>query len=135
MATQEMQLSQIAAGSPVVRRSTVILAVVAALTVGAVIGRETAITKTQTAVRPAGTISFVGTDSADAARRADVYQAIGALDTPIAFVGTTSADGARRAEVYQALGRLDLSASSTSPRLTDAERRAVVDRLVSEMGS
>ena len=135
MATQEMQLSQIATGSPVVRRTTVILAVAAALTVGAVIGRETVTSKTETAVRQAGTISFVGTDSADAARRADVYRTIGALDTPITFVGTSSADAARRAQVYEAMGRLDLTAASTTPRLTDAERRAVVDRLVSEMGS
>ena len=44
MATQEMQISQTTTGSPVVRRTTVILAVAAALTVGAVIGRESATT-------------------------------------------------------------------------------------------
>ena len=108
MATQEMQIPKIAAGSPAYRRAFVILAVAAALTIGAVIGRETAGTsKTATAVRPASAISFVGTDSADAARRAEVYK--------------------REAAFGQ-------SAASTWPQLTDAERRALINRLVSETG-
>ena len=44
MAAQGMQVSQIAAGSPILRRTSVILAVAAALAIGALIGRETATT-------------------------------------------------------------------------------------------
>ncbi|MEP6973129.1 MAG: hypothetical protein ABI869_03180 [Actinomycetota bacterium] len=85
-----------------------IVAIAAALMLGAVIGRETAATsKIGATVRPASTISFVGTDSADATRRGQVYKALGALDQPTA---------------------------SNAPRLTDAERRALVHRLVSETG-
>jgi hypothetical protein len=106
MATQEMQMSQTAASSPALRRTTVILAVAAALTVGAVIGRETAGTsKTGSAVQPASAISFVGTNSPDAARRAEVYEALAGLGQPT---------------------------RSAAPQLTDAERRALVYRLVTE---
>lgn len=108
MATQEMQMPQTAGGSPALRRTTVILAVAAALTVGAMIGRETAGTsKAGAAVQPASAISFVGTDSPDAARRAEVYRAIGRLGQPT---------------------------RSTATQLTDAERRALVYRLVTEAG-
>jgi hypothetical protein len=136
MATQEMQMSQIAAGSPAHRRTAVILAIAAALVVGAVIGRGTAPTsRTGSAVQAAPAFSFVGTSSADATRRAEVFDALGAIDTSITLVGTNSADAARRAEVYKALARLDQPASSTTPRLTDAERRALVYRLVAEAGN
>ncbi|MGH2594982.1 MAG: hypothetical protein ACRDH7_03350 [Actinomycetota bacterium] len=135
MATREMQMPQTAAGSPTLRRTTAILAVAAALTIGAVIGRETAGTsKTRAAVQPASSISFVGTDSSDAVRRADVYRALGAMDPSITLVGGNSADAARRAEVYKALAGLDRPTASTAPRLTDAERRALVYRLVAEEG-
>ena len=135
MATREMQMPQTAAGSPALRRTTAILAVAAALTIGAVIGRETAGTsKTAAAVQPASAISFVGTDSLDAVRRAEVFEALGAMDTSITLFGGNSADAARRAEVYQALAGLDRSTASTAPRLTDAERRALVYRLVTAEG-
>ena len=103
MATQEMQMPQIAGRArPPCRRTPVILAVAAALMVGAVIGRETAGTsKTETVAQPASAISFVGTDSADAARRAQVFEALGAIDTSITLVGANSADAARRALVYR----------------------------------
>ncbi len=136
MATQEMQTPKVEVGSHGLRRISAILAVAVALTIGAVIGRETAGTsKTGAAVRPASTISFVGTNSADAARRGEVYKALGALDTSITLVGTNSADAARRAAVYETLGALDQPAASTPPRLTDAERRALIYRLVTETGT
>ncbi len=134
MATQGMQMAQTATAPPAVRRTTVILAVAAALTVGAVIGRETA-TRSQTAsaVRPAAAIALTGTNSADAVRRAEVYTAVGALATPITLVGTDSTDAARRAEVFQAMTALRArreSFGAVGQRLTDGERRALVYRLV-----
>ena len=136
MATREMQMAQVGTGSPALRRIPVIVAVAAALMVGAVIGRETAGTsKTDAAVRPASAISFVGTNSADAARRAEVFEALGTLDTSITLVGTNSADAARRAQVYEALAGLGQPTTATAPRLTDAERRALIYRLVTEDAS
>ena len=135
MATQEMQLSQMETGSPVLRRTPVILAIATALILGAVIGRETAGTsKTGSVAQPASAISFVGTNSTDAARRAEVFKALGAIDTSITLVGADSADAARRAQVFEALSRLDQQTGSTAPRLTDGERRALVNRLVAETG-
>jgi len=107
MATQEMQLSQIATGSLVVRRSTVILAIAAALTVGAVIGRETATTtNTGTAVRPAAPIALSGWETEDAARRAQVYEVVTAPD-PISVDGWETADAAARAAMYEAVTARD----------------------------
>ena len=136
MATREMQMAQVGAGSSALRRIPVVVAVAAALTVGAVIGRETAGTsKTGAAVQPASAISFVGTNSPDAARRAEVYKALGAMDPSITLVGGSSGDAARRAEVYKALARLDQPTTSTAPRLTDAELRARIWRLVTQDAS
>ncbi len=128
-------MSQIATGSPVVRRTSVIIAVAAALLIGALIGRETAGTSDAAAVRPASAIALTGTDSADAARRAEVYEAVGAFDAPITLVGTDSTDATRRAAVYDAMAALRArhdAFGSTGQALTDAERRALVYRLVTE---
>ena len=101
MATREMQMAQVGAGSSALRRIPVVVAVAAALTVGAVIGRETAGTsKTGAAVQPASAISFVGTSSADAARRAEVHAAIGRLAQPTRSTATQLTDAERRALVY-----------------------------------
>ena len=131
MATQAMQVTGTEVGSPALRRTTVIIAIATALVVGAVIGRQTAGTsKTESIARPAASISLVGTNSADAARRAEVYEALAGIDGSITLVGTNSSDAAMRAEVYQALSRLGRPTSETASRLTDAERRALVMRLV-----
>jgi hypothetical protein len=104
MATQELQISQITTGSPVVRRTTEILAVAAALTVGAVIGRETATTSDAgTTVRPAAPIALTGWETADAAARAARYEAVTAPSAPFSVNGWETADAAARAARYEAV--------------------------------
>src|SRR4029077_4170985 len=130
---QAMQVTGTEAGSPALRRTTVIIAIATALVVGAVIGRQTAGTsKTESIARPAASISLVGTNSADAARRAAVYEALAGIDESITLVGTNSTDPARRPQGHQALSGLGRATSDTARPLTDAERRALVMRLVTE---
>ena len=98
MAMQQMQMSQTSTAAPTFKRTPVIVAIVAALAVGALIGRETVVgTRTGSvpgaAVRPA--IALTGTDSTDAARRAEVFQAIAKLDRPDTTPTVTNAELAR----------------------------------------
>ena len=95
MATQDMQMERVAVGSPVVRRVSLILAIAAALTIGATIGRETApSSKPRAAVRPAAPVALTGWETADAARRAEVYQVVTAPSSELTGWGT--ADAVRR---------------------------------------
>jgi len=136
MAAQEMQVSQIAEGSPILRRTSVILAVAAALAIGALIGRETAtMSKAGTAIRPAAPITLTGWDTTDAARRADVYRVVTAPSAAISLAGWETTDAARRADVYRIVTAETPAFASNGQSITDAQRRAVIYEIATGGGA
>jgi|SoimicmetaTmtHPB_FD_contig_31_5491957_length_695_multi_2_in_0_out_0_1 hypothetical protein len=131
MATKDIQLQQAGtrAGTGAARQIATVALVVGALGVGALIGRSTSpATKTDTAVRPATAISLTGWATADAARRAQIYETVTA-PTAISLDGWATADAARRAQVYRVV-TAETPFTAIGPSITDAQRRALVNEIV-----
>jgi hypothetical protein len=106
MSTQELQVPQGWVGSNGTKRVAVATLIVAALGVGAVVGRSTAPTaQVREAVRPATALSNLGPRSVGDLKRAQ-YHAAMAQAAVLSTTGELSLGDARRAEMYRAMNGL-----------------------------
>ena len=112
MSTQEMQVPRAWTGATNVKRFAAAALVVAALAVGAVVGRSTAPTaQVREAVRPATALSDLGQRSVGDLKRAQ-YHAAMAQAAALSTTGELSLGDARRAEMFEAMNGLSPVASA-----------------------
>jgi hypothetical protein len=120
MATQEIRLPQTWSERRVARRAGVGLALVAALGLGAVVGRSTVSTpQVREALRPATTLTDVGATSIGDLRRAEMFRAMNGI-LP-AQLGVRSIGDLRRAEMFRAMNGI-LLAGTGVPSIGDLPR-------------
>ena len=106
MSTQAMQVPQTSTGTNGAKRAAAAGLVVAALAVGAVVGRSTApTTQVREAVRPATALSDLGARSVGDLKRAQYHRAMSQAAV-LATTGEVSFGDARRAEMFRAMNRL-----------------------------
>ena len=106
MSTQEMQVPQTWTGTTGSKRAAAAALVVAALAVGAVVGRTTAPTaQVREAVRPATALSDLGTRSVGDLKRAQYHRAMSEAAV-LATTGELSLGDAKRTEMFRAMNRL-----------------------------
>ena len=106
MSTQELQVPRTWTGSNGTKRAAAAALVVAALAVGAVVGRSTAPTaQVREAVRPTTALSDLGPRSVGDLKRAQ-YHAAMAQAAVLSTTGELSLGDARRAEMFKAMNGL-----------------------------
>jgi len=105
MSTQEMQVPQTWTGTTGSKRAAAAALVVAALAVGAVVGRSTAPTAQVREAVPATAMTDVGTRSVGDTARALEHRAF-AQTAVLATTGELSLGDARRAEMFAAMNDL-----------------------------
>ena len=114
MSTQEMQVPQTWTWTNGARRAAAAGLVVAALAVGAVVGRATAPTaQVREAVRPATALSDLGTRSVGDLKRAQYHRAMGKA-AALRTTGEQSPGDAERAAMFKAMNRLAMKAAATT---------------------
>jgi len=106
MSTREMQVPRTLTGTTGSKRAAAAALVIAALAVGAVVGRSTAPTaQVREAVRPATALAGVGARSLGDTARMQEHLVMGEAAV-LATTGEPSIGDARRAEIFQAMNGL-----------------------------
>ena len=133
MSTQAMQVPRTSTGTNGARRAAAAGLVVAALAVGAVVGRTTAPTaQVREAVRQATALSDLGTRSVGDLRRAQYHRAMGEAAV-LATTGELSFGDAKRAEMFRAMNRLSPTVDTSDGAASSAIEHQAMNQLPKQM--